>query len=48
MLAAVGNHCSALHRSAIGALTLEALGLAEGEWCYLSPAQLALLAPSVS
>jgi 16S rRNA pseudouridine516 synthase len=48
MLAAAGNHCSALHRSAIGALTLEALGLAEGEWCYLSPAQLALLAPSVS
>jgi 16S rRNA pseudouridine516 synthase len=27
MLAAAGNHCSALHRSAIGGLTLEALGL---------------------
>ncbi|QGZ39277.1 16S rRNA pseudouridine516 synthase [Pseudoduganella flava] len=44
MLAAAGNHCSALHRSAIGALQLEALGLAEGEWCYLEEEQLALLA----
>ncbi len=43
MLAAAGNHCAALHRAAIGGLTLEALGLAEGEWCYLEPAQLALL-----
>src|SRR5471032_1203128 len=46
MLAAAGNHCSALHRSAIGQLTLESLGLAEGEWCYLTEAQLALLAPA--
>lgn len=46
MLAAAGNHCSALHRAAIGALTVEALGLAEGEWCYLDAAQLALLAPT--
>lgn len=46
MLAAGGNHCSALHRSAIGALTLEALGIGEGEWCYLEQAQLALLVPS--
>ncbi|HEU4777617.1 MAG TPA: 16S rRNA pseudouridine(516) synthase [Telluria sp.] len=46
MLAAAGNHCSALHRSAIGGLTLDALGLAEGEWCYLSAEQLALLAPA--
>ncbi|MES2741940.1 MAG: pseudouridine synthase [Pseudomonadota bacterium] len=45
MLAAAGNHCSALHRSAIGGLTLDALGLAPGEWCYLDQAQLALLAP---
>lgn len=45
MLAAAGNHCSALHRSAIGALTLASLGLAPGEWCYLDPAALALLAP---
>src|SRR5204863_921523 len=40
MLVAAGNHCTALHRSAVGALTLEALGLAEGEWCYLDPAGL--------
>jgi 16S rRNA pseudouridine516 synthase len=45
MLAAAGNHCSALHRSAIGQLQLESLGLAEGEWCYLTPEHLALLAP---
>jgi 16S rRNA pseudouridine516 synthase len=44
MLAAAGNHCSALHRSAIGGLTLDALGIAEGEWCYLDQAQLDLLA----
>jgi 16S rRNA pseudouridine516 synthase len=35
MLAAVGNHCSALHRSQIGGLTIESLGLKEGEWCFL-------------
>ncbi|MES2263429.1 MAG: 16S rRNA pseudouridine(516) synthase [Pseudomonadota bacterium] len=46
MLAAAGNHCSALHRSAIGGLTLESLGLQEGEWCYLDAQQLALLAPA--
>jgi 16S rRNA pseudouridine516 synthase len=46
MLAAAGNHCSALHRSAIGQLTLESLGLAEGAWCYLDESQLALLAPA--
>jgi 16S rRNA pseudouridine516 synthase len=34
----------ALHRSAIGQLTLESLGLAEGEWCYLDQSQLDLLA----
>ena len=45
MLAAAGNHCSALHRSAIGALTLESLGLAEGEWCFPEQAQLDLLVP---
>ena len=43
MLAAAGNHCSTLQRSAIGLLTLESLGLEEGEWCYLDAAQLALL-----
>jgi 16S rRNA pseudouridine516 synthase len=46
MLAAAGNHCSALHRSAIGGLALDALDLAEGEWCYLGQAQLDLLAPA--
>ena len=39
MLAAAGNHCAALQRIAIGKLTLDALGLAEGEWCYIDPAQ---------
>ena len=46
MLAAAGNHCSALRRTAIGGLTLEALGLEEGEWCYLDQAQLDLLTPA--
>lgn len=45
MLAAAGNHCTALCRSRIGGLQLEALHLAEGEWCYLDEAQRALLAP---
>jgi 16S rRNA pseudouridine516 synthase len=44
MLAAAGNHCSALRRTAIGSLTLESLDLEEGEWCFLEPEQLALLA----
>ncbi|MBI1173913.1 MAG: pseudouridine synthase [Sideroxydans sp.] len=43
MLAAAGNHCSALCRSQIGGLKLDALGLAEGEWCYLNDEQLSLL-----
>jgi 16S rRNA pseudouridine516 synthase len=43
MLAAAGHHCVALQRTAIGGLTLEALGLAEGEWCYLDEEQRALL-----
>lgn len=45
MLAAAGNHCTALRRSQIGALKLEDLGLKEGGWCYLEEAQLALLKP---
>lgn len=45
MLAAAGNHCVALRRSQIGQLKLDELGLAEGEWCYLDAAQLALLRP---
>jgi 16S rRNA pseudouridine516 synthase len=40
MLAAAGNHCKALQRSAIGALTLDAIDLAEGEWCYLTNEQI--------
>jgi 16S rRNA pseudouridine516 synthase len=44
MLAAADNHCLTLHRSAIGSLTLESLGLAEGEWCFLDQAQLDRLA----
>lgn len=46
MLAAAGNHCTGLRRVAIGGLTLEALGLNEGEWCYLDDAQMALLRES--
>jgi 16S rRNA pseudouridine516 synthase len=46
MLAAAGNHCTALRRTAIGALTLDALGLQPGEWRYLDDAELALLAPA--
>lgn len=43
MLAAAGNHCTGLQRTMIGALTLDELCLAEGEWCYLNRMQLALL-----
>jgi 16S rRNA pseudouridine516 synthase len=43
MLAAAGNHCTALCRTQIGQLQLEELGLAAGEWCHLSDAQMALL-----
>ena len=43
MLAAAGNHCAALQRISIGELTLEALQLAPGDWCHLSPQQLELL-----
>ena len=46
MLAAAGNHCTALCRTAIGGLTLDALGLEEGEWCFLEPEHLALLVKS--
>ncbi len=44
MLAAAGNHCAALQRTAIGRLTLDQLALQEGEWAYLGPEELALLA----
>lgn len=39
MLVAAGNHCVALRRTAIGSLTLDALGLAEGAWCHINPDQ---------
>lgn len=45
MLAAAGNHCTALRRSAIGRLELAGLGIREGEWRYLDAADLALLGP---
>jgi 16S rRNA pseudouridine516 synthase len=43
MLAAAGNHCIALHRSQIGGLTLNALDIKEGDWCYLTEPQFSLL-----
>jgi 16S rRNA pseudouridine516 synthase len=43
MLAAAGNHCTALHRDAIGGLQLEALGLRAGEWRHLDAGHRALL-----
>ena len=42
MLAAVGNRVTSLHRSRIGRLELPP-GLAPGQWCWLGPAELALL-----
>lgn len=44
MLAACGNHCTALHREKIGDLSLQVLGLEPGQWCYLEAQHLALLA----
>lgn len=46
MLAAAGNHCTALCRVQIGNLKLDKLGLASGEWCYLNEDQIALLVAS--
>lgn len=46
MLAAAGNHCTALCRTQIGELKLAELDLAEGEWCYLDDAMQALLMPA--
>ncbi|MGB4346065.1 MAG: 16S rRNA pseudouridine(516) synthase [Burkholderiaceae bacterium] len=43
MLAAAGNHCASLQRTAIGKLSLTSLELEPGEWCFLEPEQLALL-----
>ena len=46
MLAAAGNRCDALVRTAIGGLRLEHLGLPPGEWRFLDAGQLSLLTPS--
>ncbi|STR44608.1 pseudouridine synthase [Iodobacter fluviatilis] len=46
MLAAAGNHCASLRRSEIGGLKLAEMDLAEGQWCYLTEAQMALLVPA--
>jgi len=43
MVAAVGNHCAALHRSAIGALRLDPAALPAGRWRFVSDAERALL-----
>jgi 16S rRNA pseudouridine516 synthase len=44
MIAAVGNHVESLHRAQIGALSLPS-NLAEGQWRWLSNAELALISP---
>jgi 16S rRNA pseudouridine516 synthase len=48
MLAAAGNHCTALVRTRIGNLALDELDLAPGSWRYLNAAHLAQLAPPFS
>jgi len=48
MLAAAGAVCEALHRTAIGNLTLETLGLEEGQWCNLEARELELLHASLA
>lgn len=39
MLAAVGNHVTALHRDQIGQLCLDKLPIEQGEWCYLNESE---------
>ncbi|MCA1949895.1 MAG: pseudouridine synthase [Treponema sp.] len=36
MIAAAGNHCVRLERTAVGGLRLEDLHIERGQWCYLS------------
>jgi 16S rRNA pseudouridine516 synthase len=43
MVAAAGNHCVSLRRTAIGKLTLDSLDLPMGQWCHLEAGQLAQL-----
>ena len=38
MVATVGNHCEALHRSAFGSLRVD--GLAPGHWAWVDPSAL--------
>lgn len=45
MIAATGNRCVALRRTAIGGLRLEDLGLAEGEWRFVEPDRLIAVTP---
>lgn len=44
MLAAAGNHCGGLHRSAIGDLVLQKLDIGEGEWTFLNSKHIGMLA----
>ena len=46
MLAAVGNHVALLHRSSIGAYAMTA-DLKEGQWRWIDPHEIALLAQSI-
>ena len=46
MLAAAGNHCTALRRTQIGQMKLDTLGLTEGEWRYIGESEHALLVPA--
>ncbi len=41
MIAAAGNHCIRLERTAVGGLRLKDLQIERGQWCYLSGEQLA-------
>ncbi|HVL76841.1 MAG TPA: 16S rRNA pseudouridine(516) synthase [Noviherbaspirillum sp.] len=48
MLAAAGNHCVQLHRTAIGGLRLADLELEPGQWCYLDAAELDMLSSTAT
>lgn len=43
MVASIGHKVEKLHRSKMGQLTLDSLGLEQGQWCYLTAEQLKLL-----
>jgi 16S rRNA pseudouridine516 synthase len=42
MFAAIGNKVEQLHREQVGALCLDAIGLAEGDYRALTAAEIAL------